>query len=781
MGTYILPGCRSKPMASYLKAIGIMRLIAEQGKDPDVKGSWEGEHFRIHTALEKDALVEFFCHEYSPTPIVAPWNGGSGFHQGDSTDGIDAILRAESSRFIAYQDVIKTIFSWPEIKRFEKVGDVQRVLRDKLDKMRPGDKKDGIERLLRGIDSGAPSPKVLDGANFSDLSLDEIESRAKAKKSEHYQDWGDWWKTLKAAVTKAKEIRRTENKGSILPSCRARLPENVLLWLDAVCAFQLDGKASFNPVLGTGGNEGRLEFSNQFMQCLSDLFIKGDPQQTKSLFMGAVFDEVVTGLSAKKIGQFDPGRAGGYNQGMDIETKDFKINPWDFILALEGTLLLAGAIVRRNPTEERAFYTAPFTVSFSPVGFSSSAYEETGAYETWLPLWQKPATCPEIRYLFGEGRSAIGRRVARSGLDFSRAVSTLGVDRGIQAFERYAFLQRRGKSKVALPAGRVPVQYKPSVIALNEFDPIADQVSRFLREFKNVPADLIRIRSRIDNSLFACSQQADVFTFQNLVRDIGNLEKFIAFRDRSKKPTLERPLFGLSPRWIELCDDGSPEVRVAAAIASIGSTDKVGPIRSYIGGVHPGSAYRWNDRNNGTYWYGSHLLERLAGVLLRRLLDAERTSASRMPLEARLPISPFDVMPLVRSECDETKIEELMWGFTLVDWRAKGVFALRRKWAEPFSVEPLSRVWCLLKLLHSPEKVRGVNLRKETRIAHLLKSGRVNHACEVAIRRLRTSELHPCEVVYEEYLDGIRLLGSLLIPTTDQYKLEALVLEKKTD
>ena len=74
MHEHILQGCRTRPIASYLKAIGLLRLLAEQ-KDPQAKGWWQGENFSIRTILERDELEAFFCDEYAPTPIVAPWNG----------------------------------------------------------------------------------------------------------------------------------------------------------------------------------------------------------------------------------------------------------------------------------------------------------------------------------------------------------------------------------------------------------------------------------------------------------------------------------------------------------------------------------------------------------------------------------------------------------------------------------------------------------------------------------------------------------------------------------
>ena len=173
------------------------------------------------------------------------------------------------------------------------------------------------------------------------------------------------------------------------------------------------------------------------------------------------------------------------------------------------------------------------------------------------------------------------------------------------------------------------------------------------------------------------------------------------------------------------------------------------------------------------------MAERLAGVLDRRLMDAARRSVERVPIEASLSVSPHDVMPLLYGECDESKIEELLWAFTIVDWKKAGLRKLWRLWEKPISDNPLSRAWCLLKLLHIPLKIRDkAIIKREPRIVQLLAAGRIKEACEVAIRRLRVSELHPLGVIYEERIDPIRLLACLLVPVKDQWKLESLVLKK---
>ncbi len=58
-------GCTPQPLANYLKALGILRLIAEQ-KDSNVRGWWEGDRFRLATTLDEQALMTFFWMNINP-------------------------------------------------------------------------------------------------------------------------------------------------------------------------------------------------------------------------------------------------------------------------------------------------------------------------------------------------------------------------------------------------------------------------------------------------------------------------------------------------------------------------------------------------------------------------------------------------------------------------------------------------------------------------------------------------------------------------------------------
>jgi CRISPR-associated protein Csx17 len=72
MPELILHGCTPEPLMSYLKALGILRLVAEQA-DPEACGAWHAEAFALSSQFDREALIKFFLEKYRPTPILAPW------------------------------------------------------------------------------------------------------------------------------------------------------------------------------------------------------------------------------------------------------------------------------------------------------------------------------------------------------------------------------------------------------------------------------------------------------------------------------------------------------------------------------------------------------------------------------------------------------------------------------------------------------------------------------------------------------------------------------------
>ena len=100
-----LRGCTPDPLMAYLKALGLFRLVSEQ-KDSSARTRWQNDSFFLRSALDRDGLVEFLLNDYRPTPIVSPWNGGSGFYPKDNTKAMEKIGEQDSPRFRLWNEVI---------------------------------------------------------------------------------------------------------------------------------------------------------------------------------------------------------------------------------------------------------------------------------------------------------------------------------------------------------------------------------------------------------------------------------------------------------------------------------------------------------------------------------------------------------------------------------------------------------------------------------------------------------------------------------------------------
>ena len=89
--TIALSGCTPEPLINYLKALGVLRLVAEQG-DSGACACWHNGVFELRSTFDENALLRFFVDDYRPTPVLAPWNGDGGFltDTGASLETIEA-------------------------------------------------------------------------------------------------------------------------------------------------------------------------------------------------------------------------------------------------------------------------------------------------------------------------------------------------------------------------------------------------------------------------------------------------------------------------------------------------------------------------------------------------------------------------------------------------------------------------------------------------------------------------------------------------------------------
>lgn len=760
----ILKGCTTEPMAGYLKALAVFRLVSELA-DPRARGWWAGNSFCLESKFDSDALLRFFLDEYVPTPIVAPWNGGSGFVEGDRRVGIDAILASGLPRFAEYRRTIAEVFTWPEFSGGEST--LGQMI-DAVHAMAPGRPKDdalnlieAAERVIQGLSS--PRESVLP-LTTAELKISAPSLAAPVRK-------------LRTAVNKSK---RSAGKEDMVRACRNRLGDGSVAWIDCAVVLRSATELKYPPLLGTGGGEGRLDYTNSFMERVSSLLLKPG-LEVRNLLQNALFAAPTDELTDAAVGQHDPGRAGGFNQGPEIETKDFPTNPWNFVLTLEGAVAWASGAARRLGTTTHGVSCSPFTVRARAIGYGSAEAndEEAARAEVWMPTWERPARYEEFRVLLREGRAEWGGRPVNNGLEFAEAAASLGTDRGISAFVRYSLLKRRGDSYVALPVGRVPVHEQKDSDLLQELDRVLQTVDGFARGFKSgtPPAQFASRRRQIDSAIYEFALRGGAERFQQILAALGRLEQFFAQRNLSIEPRLRAPLAGLSSRWLLAANDGSLNYRIAVAVASIGRTGDVGGIRANLAPVEPSKPWTWANGKGQVAFQGSSVAERLVSVLRRRLMDAERLNCESLPLWSAVTVAPEDAAAFLRWEnVDESLIEQLIFGLTLIQWHDPTLEPVRAElyhsWRPAGTLIP--RNYALLKHLFHPQ----VEVRPEPSILSLLLAGRTKAACEVAHRRLRNAGLSPRNADFPDERDSVRLAASLLIPIHPIESLSRLVLRE---
>jgi len=518
-----------------------------------------------------------------------------------------------------------------------------------------------------------------------------------------------------------KEKPDHELKVALLRRLRSNVPDEALAWIDA--AVVVGDEPAYPGILGSGGNDGRLEFANNFMQRLVELFSGGKSKRGRGavgvseLLRAALFGETAAGINRPTvIGQFAPGRVGGANMTTGLDGGG-GANPADFVLSLEGALCFAGAAVRRLGAANggNAF---PFHVQCSPVGYGSAADADGGSGaargELWLPFWSAATSYPELRQLFGEGRLQVLRRTARNGLDAARAVASLGADRGIKRFERMALLRRNGLAYLATSLGYFEVKVAPAVDLLREID------AALLAPQRDDDAPAVRAARRaLQVAAFEACRADGRLT--SVLEAAGRLE--IALARSPKSQAHSRPLPPLSPEWASAADDGSAEFAVARAVASWAVRPLLVPI---------GDRGQWVSAS--VVWTGGDPLRDVAEVARWRLRNS---SAGEVPLGGSVGVGVPEIAAMLDGHFDRAKCEALLFALAAVR-RGDAKPALRLDAGRP----PLP-AFALLRAVTSPHylAVDGRHPSPKTILAILarIEACDLAGALEIASRRLRAS------------------------------------------
>lgn len=716
-----LNGCAPAPLAHYLKALAVLRLIAENPVhgDPNARGWWDGDKFRLATTLDKFAIEAFFLERYEPTPLVSPWNKGSGFFLPDDP-GISPLENSVAPRFAGIRNGIAA----------------SRQLLDELAK---------ADRVVRDIKAETKDKKL---------------SRAQVAA---LKDSLDYKKRLGEAERVFKRL-----KAEIIPRYRLRWRGPHREWMDAAMVLGDDGKPKFPALLGTGGNDGRLDFTNNFFQRLGEAFdlssAAGSPHlRTPAWVAGALWSDPVLGCRiGGAVGQYFPGMTGGANSANGPDGESL-LNPVEFILMMEGAVLFTSHATRRLGVLESSRAAAPFAINANAAGYASASDEDESARgEQWMPLWSQPITLGMFKRLLSEGRAQIGVRPARESIDLARAVGQLGTTRGITSFQRFGYIERNGQSNLAVPLGRFSVsdQVLPRTTCLDDLSVWVGRLRGATRdEAGKEKSNSKRLRStshRFFDSLFRVIQHPEAPSrWQAVLSSMAEIEGVLASGRGFSKVG---PIPELRPEWAECADDGTPEYRLALSFAlqsgifkgkntawqnstrrhwlplskdnlsRFATTGAAGQLRLRIG---PELVIR-----------GRNGVDDAIALVERRLVEASQNGQRSLPLQAapRSAASHGDIAQLISGDVNVDRCLSLGRALMAVDcdlWRQQ-ILSISR----PEKAEWPDDAWLAIRLALLPWPVRtptgsAIRINADPAVFRRLVSGDAATAVDLALRRLR--------------------------------------------
>lgn len=662
-----LDGCAPTPLAHYLKALGILRVVAEQ-LDPAARGWWEGERFLLASDKDTDQLIAFFLHDYSPTPIFNPWGARSGFYAGSSEKKSRTLLQSiEESTDVRFESFRKSI---------------------------------GLVRAEISEKTGGVKPDDSQGEGKTELILG-----------------------LKKNLRSGSEV-----------------------WLDAVVAVvDNGGKGLEQPaIFGTGGSEGSGSYTATFMKALCECLIdhRWDAEVVSALF-GT--DSSSRGLWPDSFGQFLPSGIG---------------SAWDLLLAFEGACMVRSSVVQRSASTGNRWLSSPFFVAPVSVGFSSSSRldesllnkgkELPGRGEQWFPLWAAPVTLRELQSLFRQGQAAVGRKRAVDGFSMAKAVATLGVARGITKFVRYGYLQRNNQAThFAVPLGRfvVPDRVAPTLACLDDLDAWLVRLRREARG-REAPARFVQAERRLADALFALTQHADEAPrWLAVLERLADIEALQIHGVGIKAGPIPR----LRAQWLHAADDGSAELRLAAALAlQCGDADQpahdsvrrhwltLAKGRFKISGT--GAAQRLAPETDRVMQGRSGEADALA-LLSRRLAEAAMHGGRRLPLEPGfgLSASRHDLARLIAGDVDLDRCLHLARALMALD---RNELANHRPRLTPApAADWPDDAWLAIRLALLPWPLDGHHAGVDPAIVRRLEAGDAASAVAIASRRLRAADI----------------------------------------
>lgn len=534
--------------------------------------------------------------------------------------------------------------------------------------------------------------QVVGGPATLDALLDELVRVAvtQAEVDTSKREWTQYdkaWSDAQKKGTKAKS-------GAPLALWQAEAQEP---YLELFAAHAVPhARVSFNPLLGSGGNAGRRDFSAGWKQAVDALAAapkagkgrgkkknkvpgRGDaaaaPDARRSEASAFLLGQPLTWLLEKlAAGSWFSEATKLYNSGQS-PAREGQISPWAMVLACEGLALLVGGASRRLGARTRAVGAFPFVTQPVAPEVAGEAGRILG--EIWTPIWARPMTLAETTTLFSRGRAELRGRGAVTPAAFATAIRERGVDAGVSEFRRFT-LGRTTSANTFEPRLEARFMLDTGSNATGTAGARVLDCVTALIEHRGFPRDGKRfagIRGPIEAALLDVAAdparcEPAIAMLDAITAALDRIDRNRGFREGNIR---WEPL---PLQWLlSLFADERPGVEARLALSLVSAFPVSHPFATYRFGVEwkYGQAYahfthaerppaRW-------VWGPGGLVRVLAAVLSRRLLDQHSSRDLAPPGRAPLPATTAQVSQWLAGEVDESLFSKWLSRLALFDWR----------------------------------------------------------------------------------------------------------------
>jgi CRISPR-associated protein Csx17 len=642
-----LYGCRHDILGHYLKAIGLLRVLAlcadEANRDPDAEGWWDLERacfcLRSPKYPTREKLVEFFALHYRPTGVFAAWNKESG------CDAAGSEKLGVNSEWLTANRLSEQVVS-------------------AADRLKPANRNKftGAEALELYREAATASVRE---------AIDAIVAPFVKSNSEHPM-------FLSKGIAGRAHMWRTHWEYlSVFQKHRA-------VYL----------KASANVRSHTGTAKQLLKLKEK---------VKAAEKPITDLLP---FESRNGGESSSK-GKgtpFFPDAIKAYNTGSGWVTENYPFNALDYILAIEGGFAMRGSVGRTLAANSKRFAAFPFVFDAGDELVDDGNEVKGTARALWFPLWNRPATFAELSSFISDAQARLPGKDARFSAEFMRALHSQGVDAGFAGWQEFRFKMMISRVPWVTTGSYVESAFREDATRLNRALHSLDE-SHFLDQFeiawkgnKAAARSPHPVRAEINAAMETAIQETTPRNCLDLLTTIFRACRQMAisesFRDTlpGKRAHFLRPL--PMEDWNALFTGfDQAEFCIARAIASMvglqwqqdGKYSKTLPTFGSILPLNLGPT-GWflatkGERSHQAVWSGTDLCHDLAAVLGRRYMDSLTDDRPALVSAFGAPLS--DVLAFLRGALDDQLIARWTEALSLIGWRLVKVDEQDSEWESP--------------------------------------------------------------------------------------------------